>query len=35
VAGSRLGEGAAISLFMFPFLLLVVILQLWYIRQEE
>ncbi len=35
VAASRLGEGAAISLFMFPFLLLVVILQLWYIRQEE
>lgn len=35
VAGSRLGQGAAISLFMFPFLLLVVILQLWYIRQEE
>jgi len=35
VAGSRLGEGAAISLFMFPFLLLVVIMQLWYIRQEE
>ena len=35
VAGNRLGEGAAMSLFMFPFLLLVVILQLWYIRQEE
>ncbi len=35
VAGSRLGEGAAVSLFMFPFLLLVVIMQLWYIRQED
>lgn len=35
VAGSRLGEGAAVSLFMFPFLLMVVVMQLWYIRHEE
>jgi multiple sugar transport system permease protein len=30
-----LSEGAAISLAMFPALLLVVIFQLWYIRKVE
>jgi len=35
LASGRLGEGAAISLFMFPFLLLIVIFQLWYIRRER
>lgn len=35
LASGRLGEGAAISLFMFPFLLLVVIFQLWYLRRER
>ncbi len=35
LASGRLGEGAAISLFMFPFLLLVIIVQLWYIRREQ
>ena len=35
VGTGLLGEGAAISLAMFPVLLLVVILQLWYIRRVE
>jgi multiple sugar transport system permease protein len=35
VGTGLLGEGAAISLAMFPVLFLVVILQLWYIRRVE
>lgn len=35
VATGKLGEGAAASLAMFPFLFLVVIFQLWYIRRGE
>jgi multiple sugar transport system permease protein len=35
IATGKLGEGAAASLAMFPFLLLVVIFQLWYIRRGE
>jgi multiple sugar transport system permease protein len=35
VATGKLGEGAAASLAMFPFLFLVVIYQLWYIRRGE
>jgi multiple sugar transport system permease protein len=34
LASGRLGEGAAISLFMFPFLLLIIIIQLRYLRRE-
>jgi multiple sugar transport system permease protein len=35
VAAGRLGEGAAISLFMFPVLFFVVWLQLRYLRRME
>lgn len=35
IATGKLGEGAAASLAMFPFLFLVVIFQLWYIRRGE
>jgi multiple sugar transport system permease protein len=35
VGTGLLGEGAAISLAMFPILLVIVILQLWYIRRVE
>ena len=35
VAAGLLGEGAAISLAMFPILFVIVILQLWYIRRVE
>ena len=35
VAIGKLGEGAAASLAMFPFLFLVVLFQLWYIRRGE
>jgi multiple sugar transport system permease protein len=35
VGAGLLGQGAAISLALFPVLLLVVILQLWYIRRTE
>jgi multiple sugar transport system permease protein len=35
VATGLLGEGAAISLFMFPVLFLVVCVQLWYVRRLE
>jgi len=35
IATGKLGEGAAASLAMFPFLFLVVIVQLWYIRRGE
>jgi hypothetical protein len=34
VFASKLGEGAAISLFMLPFLLLCIIVVLWQIRKE-
>ncbi len=35
IATAKLGEGAAASLAMFPFLFLVVLFQLWYVRRGE
>ncbi|MCX5732729.1 MAG: sugar ABC transporter permease [candidate division NC10 bacterium] len=35
VQTGKLGEGAATSLAMFPFLFLVVVFQLWYVRRDE
>lgn len=35
MASGNLGEGAAIALFMFPFLALVILWQLWYVRKES
>jgi len=35
IAGGKIGEGAAISLFLFPFLLAVVYLQLRMVKKEE
>ena len=35
IATAKLGEGAAASLTMFPFLFLVVLFQLWYVRRGE
>ena len=35
MVGSRLGLGAAVSLFMFPFLALVIVFQLVYLRKEN
>jgi multiple sugar transport system permease protein len=32
---AKLGQGASISLFLFPFLLTVIIMQLWYIRRSD
>jgi len=32
---AKLGQGASISLSLFPFLLLVIVLQLWYIRRSD
>jgi len=32
---AKLGQGASISLFLFPFLLVVIVLQLWYIRRTS
>src|SRR2546426_468735 len=32
---AKLGQGASISLFLFPFLLLVIVFQLWYIRRSD
>jgi multiple sugar transport system permease protein len=32
---AKLGQGASISLFLFPFLLMVIVLQLWYIRRSD
>src|SRR5262249_30463899 len=32
---AKLGQGASISLFLFPFLLMVIIFQLWYIRRSD
>jgi hypothetical protein len=32
--GGRLGQGAAVSLYMLPFLGLLVIAQLWYTRRN-
>src|SRR5262245_44433733 len=32
---AKLGQGASISLFLFPFLLAVIVLQLWYIRRTS
>lgn len=34
IQSSRIGEGAAISLFFFPILALIVVLQLWYLQRE-
>lgn len=34
IMGSKIGEGAAISLFMFPILVIVIVLQLRYIRND-
>jgi multiple sugar transport system permease protein len=34
MASGNLGEGAAAALFMFPFLALVILWQLWYLRRE-
>jgi multiple sugar transport system permease protein len=35
LASGALGRGAAISLYMFPLLVVVVIIQLWYLRRSE
>jgi multiple sugar transport system permease protein len=35
MASGNLGEGAAIALFMFPFLALLIVWQLWYLRRTE
>jgi len=35
IATGKIGEGAAVSLAMFPFLFWVVLLQLWYIRRGQ
>jgi len=35
IATGKISEGAAVSLAMFPFLFLIVVFQLWYIRREE
>lgn len=32
---AKLGQGASISLFLFPFLLTVIVFQLWYIRKSD
>src|SRR5206468_667141 len=32
---AKLGQGASISLFLFPFLLMVIVFQLWYIRRGD
>ena len=32
---AKLGQGASISLFLFPFLLVVIMFQLWYIRRHD
>jgi multiple sugar transport system permease protein len=32
---AKLGQGASISLFLFPFLLTVIVFQLWYIRRND
>jgi multiple sugar transport system permease protein len=32
---AKLGQGASISLFLFPFLLVVIVFQLWYIRRND
>ena len=32
---AKLGQGASISLFLFPFLLMVIMFQLWYIRRHD
>jgi multiple sugar transport system permease protein len=35
ILAGRLGEGAAVSLFMFPILVICVILQLRYLQKQE
>ena len=32
---AKLGQGASISLFLFPFLLTIIVFQLWYIRRSD
>ncbi|PYM95080.1 MAG: ABC transporter permease [Candidatus Rokuibacteriota bacterium] len=32
---AKLGQGASISLFLFPFLLMIIVFQLWYIRRSD
>jgi len=32
---AKLGQGASISLSLFPFLLAVIMFQLWYIRRHD
>ena len=32
---AKLGQGASISLTLFPFLLMVIVFQLWYIRRSD
>jgi multiple sugar transport system permease protein len=32
---AKLGQGASISLALFPFLLVVIVFQLWYIRRSD
>ena len=35
MASGNLAEGAAVALFMFPILALVIVFQLWYLRRED
>jgi multiple sugar transport system permease protein len=35
MAAGNLGEGAAVSLFMLPFLAVLIVWQLWYLRRED
>ena len=35
MASGNMGEGAAVALFMFPILALVIVGQLWYLRRED
>jgi len=35
IRAAQLGQGASISLFLFPFLLMVIVFQLWYIRRSD
>jgi multiple sugar transport system permease protein len=35
MASGNLGEGAAVALFMFPILAMVIVGQLWYLRREQ
>ena len=35
MASGNLGQGSAVALFMFPFLAVVIVVQLWYLRRAE